>query len=172
MPQPEAATQVPRELAFCAFCNRGLRWRLVARFFAVISYLGNWPFWVACAAFAALQAPQALVHLAIASVVCWAIYRPLKGRTARPRPLQANPNLIVPTAPLDEYSFPSGHTLFAVALSLVLIAWLPALFWLVLPFTFLVAISRIVLGLHYPSDVAVGIVLGLAVGSATLSLEL
>ena len=36
----------------------------------------------------------------------------------------------------------------------------PLLLMLMLPFTILVAVSRMVLGLHYPSDVAVGAILG------------
>ena len=54
---------------------------------------------------------------------------------------------------LDEFSFPSGHTLHSVACSVVLTAYYPMLGWVASPFTLLVASSRIVLGLHYPSDV-------------------
>jgi len=51
------------------------------------------------------------------------------------------------------------QTLHAVSFSLVLTHYYPALGWIVWPFTALVALSRVVLGLHYPSDVlaAVGI---------------
>ena len=67
-------------------------------------------------------------------------------------------------APLDEFSFPSGHTLHAVAFSLVAMAHYPSLAWLLVPFTASVAASRVMLGLHYPSDVlaATGIGCGLA----------
>lgn len=36
----------------------------------------------------------------------------------------------------------------------------PELAWLLVPFTLLVAASRVVLGLHYPSDVLAGAALG------------
>jgi undecaprenyl-diphosphatase len=62
--------------------------------------------------------------------------------------------------PLDRFSFPSGHTLHAVVFTTVLGFYFPSLMLAVLPFTFLVAVSRVILGLHYPSDVIVGAVIG------------
>src|SRR3546814_10187080 len=71
-------------------------------------------------------------------------------------------------APLDEFSFPSGHTLHAVAFSLVAVAHYPALAWLVLPFAASVAASRVVLGLHYPSDVLAATAIGSALAGLSL----
>ena len=48
----------------------------------------------------------------------------------------------------------------AVAFSLVLAHYHPALGWPLWAFTVLVALSRVVLGLHYPSDVAIGAAIG------------
>ena len=62
--------------------------------------------------------------------------------------------------PLDHFSFPSGHTLHAVMATTVLGYVAPLLLLLMLPFTLLVALSRMILGLHYPSDVAVGAMIG------------
>jgi undecaprenyl-diphosphatase len=63
-------------------------------------------------------------------------------------------------APLDEFSFPSGHTLHAVSFTLVALAYFPVLAPVLVPFTVLVALSRVVLGLHYPSDVLAATVIG------------
>ena len=71
-------------------------------------------------------------------------------------------------APLDEFSFPSGHTLHAVAFSLVALAHYPVLAWLLIPFTASVAVSRVVLGLHYPSDVLAATGIGAALASFSL----
>ena len=61
---------------------------------------------------------------------------------------------------MDLYSFPSGHTLHAVAFTLVALTYYPHLAWLLIPFASLVAMSRVILGLHYPSDVFAGALIG------------
>jgi len=73
-------------------------------------------------------------------------------------------------APLDEFSFPSGHTLHAVAFTVVALAYYPALAPLLLPFTASVAASRVVLGLHYPSDVLAATGIGITLATASLQL--
>jgi undecaprenyl-diphosphatase len=74
------------------------------------------------------------------------------------------------TRALDRYSFPSGHTLHAVSFTILAVHSFPELAWLLVPFAALIAASRVVLGLHYPSDVAAGALIGAAL--ATLSMVL
>jgi undecaprenyl-diphosphatase len=71
-------------------------------------------------------------------------------------------------APLDEFSFPSGHTLHAVAFTLVALAHYPMLAWLLIPYSASVALSRVVLGLHYPSDVLAATAIGSVLAAVSL----
>ncbi|MFZ5573964.1 MAG: phosphatase PAP2 family protein [Pseudomonadota bacterium] len=138
------------------------------------SRLGDGLFWYALmGALVAWHGPAALpavLHMTVAGLAGTLLYKWLKGATERPRPYQVCPTICCLTAPLDRFSFPSGHTLHAVVFSLVATAYYPALGWLVWPFTALVAASRLVLGLHYLSDVAVGALLGASVATLTLML--
>ncbi len=70
-------------------------------------------------------------------------------------------------SPLDRFSFPSGHTLHAVAFTIIASIHYPQLPFLLVPFTLLTAASRIVMGLHYPSDVLAGACLGAIIASAS-----
>lgn len=154
------------------WCLRVNRWggdRAGSRvYFAAVSRLGDGAFWYALMAVLiaadGLEGLRASAHMAATGVIALAMYKALKQWTKRPRPFASDQRIQAWVAPLDEFSFPSGHTLHAVAFSLVAMAHYPALAWLLVPFTASVAASRVVLGLHYPSDVlaATGIGCGLA----------
>ena len=123
-------------------------------YFAAISRLGDGVFWYA------LMAATGLIALTL--------YRLLKRWTRRPRPFASDARIRAWVAPLDEFSFPSGHTLHAVAFSVVALAHYPVLAWLLIPFSASVAVSRVVLGLHYPSDVLAATGIGVALASLSL----
>jgi undecaprenyl-diphosphatase len=91
----------------------------------------------------------------------------VKRGTGRQRPFQIMPAVTAGAAPLDAYSFPSGHTLHAVAFALVALHYYPALAGILVAFALLTAASRVVLGLHYPSDVAAGAAIGAGIASAS-----
>ena len=157
-----------------SWCRRANRWGgrgLVRGYFACISRLGDGVFWYALmAALAVLGGRQGVVaalHMAAISLVSLALYRGLKRWTRRPRPYAADGRIRAWVAPLDEFSFPSGHTLHAVGFSVVALAYFPALAALLVPFTASVAVSRVVLGLHYPSDVLAATGLGLALAGGS-----
>ena len=71
---------------------------------------------------------------------------------------------------LDQFSFPSGHTLHAVSFATVLVHYFPGWWVVAVPFAALVGLSRLILGLHYPTDVLIGGLIGylLAVNSLYL----
>ena len=106
-----------------------------------------------------------IIYLLLGGSVGTAIYKFLKHKTTRPRPYQVHQVIVLGERPLDHFSFPSGHTLHAVMVTIVLGYIQPVLLAAMLPFMVLVALSRMVLGLHYPSDVIVGALIGAAVAS-------
>mgnify|MGYP003500557778 FL=1 len=105
-----------------------------------------------------------IVYVLLGTLVGTAIYKILKAKTIRPRPYQVHQVIRLGERPLDHFSFPSGHTLHAVLATTVIGYIEPLLLLLMLPFTVLVALSRMILGLHYPSDVMVGALIGAVVG--------
>lgn len=158
------------ELPFCRYCH-GLGTTRNLAFFSVISRVGDGHYWyVVLGLLLFAQGPAALPilgHVALAGAVCHLIYRSLKRRTARVRPLHLADGFELSVPPLDRYSFPSGHTLHAVFFTLVVVSYVPALAWLLVPFTILVALSRVILGLHYPTDVVAGAALGALVAQGS-----
>nr|WP_211368033.1 phosphatase PAP2 family protein [Pseudoxanthomonas sangjuensis] len=161
-----------RDAGWCLRANRWGAWRGVRGFFAAISRLGDGVFWyVLMGALVVLDGMAGLAasaHMAATGVVPLTMYKLLKRWTKRPRPFAADGRIQAWIAPLDEFSFPSGHTLHAVSFTLVALAYYPVLAALLLPFTACVAASRVVLGLHYPSDVLAATAIGTALAGASL----
>jgi len=161
-----------REHGWCLAANRWGARGVVRAYFRMVSRLGDGMFWYALMAalvlFDGWRGLSASAHLAATGVVALILYRKLKRWTRRPRPCAADVRIQAWIAPLDEFSFPSGHTLHAVAFTVVALAHYPGLAWLLLPFTASVAVSRVVLGLHYPSDVLAATGIGIALASLSL----
>ena len=113
---------------------------------------------------------SASVRMIAVGLVDLSIYKIIKRWIARPRPFRTCSGIRECTPSLDEYSFPSGHTLHSVACSVILTAYYPMLAWFVWPLTALIAVSRVVLGLHYPSDVIVGALIGSITAAVSFNL--
>jgi len=96
----------------------------------------------------------------------------LKSLTKRERPYLAYPDLVYSKAASSGYSFPSGHTSAAFATATSLSLAFPK--WYVIAPSFLyassVGYSRVYLGIHYPSDVLAGALVG--AGSSLLTWKL
>ncbi len=160
------------EQSLCLRANRGCHYPAVRRFFTLVSRLGDGVFWyLLMLAFAMSGEHGATVaaQMALTGLVGVQLYRQLKQRLVRERPYISHAAIQLGTAPLDRYSFPSGHTLHAVAFTLVATAHVPQLWVILGPFALLVAASRVVLGLHYPTDVAAGALIGAALAGAFLT---
>ena len=92
------------------------------------------------------------------------LFRTLKHASRRKRPCEIEPHCWAKILPPDRYSFPSGHaiTAFGVAMSIGL--FYPQLEGCLLVAAFLIAGSRIILGMHFLSDVLAGSAIGAILG--------
>ncbi|MFH1400236.1 MAG: phosphatase PAP2 family protein [Nanoarchaeota archaeon] len=86
----------------------------------------------------------------------------LKDAIGRLRPLVDS--VLIPLLDATSFSFPSGHAAIAFASVPILGRLYPRLRWLFITYASMIALSRIYVGVHYPSDVLAGVVLGLLVG--------
>ena len=160
--------------ALCVSLSRTGQYRLVRDWFRFISRLGDGVFWYTLMLAILLaergEGVEPVLHMLLVGLTGTILYKWLKHKTHRPRPYQVRQDVFITGKPLDRFSFPSGHTLHAVCFGLTAIYYFPLLSVLITPFMLMVAISRVVLGLHYPSDVLAGAAIGyvLVISSFTL----
>ena len=157
------------DLKGCVYLNSLSHSQKVAWFFKVVSRLGDGGFWYAMLLLVWIYKGWAygstLLYVMFGGAIGTLIYKILKHKTTRPRPYQVHQVIVLGERPLDHFSFPSGHTLHAVMATIVFGYIQPAMLFIMMPFTILIALSRMVLGLHYPSDVIVGALIGATVAS-------
>jgi undecaprenyl-diphosphatase len=94
----------------------------------------------------------------------------LKRLTGRRRPCALEPHCWSSLLPPDQFSFPSGHTITAFAVVVPVAAHFPGMapgLWFCAAS---IGISRILLGMHFLSDVLAGGLLGACLGAAALLL--
>lgn len=105
---------------------------------------------------------SALISLAAGALITNMI---LKNVVERIRPYDTIPDLILLIERQSDFSFPSGHTCASFAAATALYLYLPRKWGcLFLIFACLIAFSRLYVGVHYPSDVAAGAVIGVGCG--------
>jgi undecaprenyl-diphosphatase len=130
------------------------------RFWRTITHLGGASATIAACLMGMLlpQARWAALHAAVALILALVISQVMKRSVSRARPR----GVTVVDAP-DRFSFPSGHSMAAMAVAAMYALTWPALgVWLV-PIAMLVGYSRVALGVHYPLDVIVGQAIGLGI---------
>lgn len=112
----------------------------------------------------------------LASILCCALlferifYFFLKSHFRRNRPPQAIPGFQSAIQPSDQFSFPSGHTSAAFLVATLSSQWLPELGAALYLWAGLVAVSRVLLGVHFPTDTVAGASLGHCIALIALAL--
>lgn len=106
----------------------------------------------------------------LAAVAGIALFLRLKKLAKRKRPCAMEPHCWATLLPPDQFSFPSGHTITAFAVAVSLLQFYPTLAIGLLFCAASVGASRVLLGMHFLSDVLAGAAIGtaLALGSAYL----
>jgi undecaprenyl-diphosphatase len=160
------------EYWLCRRLNRGAGAPALRGLLRIASRLGDGVAWYALVALLPLIYGRAAlwpaIGMAVTGIAGLLIYRWLKHALVRERPFIRHPGITLAMTPLDRYSFPSGHTLHAVAFTWQAVANFPELGWVLIPLASLIAASRVVLGLHYPSDVLAGGAIGAALALPAL----
>lgn len=161
--------------------QRMFKWingRLHNRFFNFwlyyVTHLGGATFTITSTLLIWLLAPSpwaktgasALIALAISHIPV-AIVKKLYPRV---RPYITLPGTNTFRNPLTDHSFPSGHTTAIFSVTIPFMAQTPMLTCILLPLSCIVGLSRIYLGLHYPSDVLAGAIIGSAAAAGTVAL--
>jgi undecaprenyl-diphosphatase len=112
---------------------------------------------------------QALSAAGAAAGVGIGLFLRLKRLCGRKRPCALEPNCWTTLLPPDQFSFPSGHTITAFAVAISLGAFYPALLLGLLFCAISVAASRVLLGMHFLSDVVAGAGIGGLLGYAAVA---
>ena len=112
----------------------------------------------------------ALISSTLATMVGIMIFVTVKRAVGRKRPCHIEPHCWATLLPPDQFSFPSGHSITAFAIAVSLGLFYPVVFPVMLFLAFSIALSRILLGMHFLSDVVVGALLGAVLGYGAFSL--
>lgn len=136
--------------------------------------LGDWPLWVmtGLCLLASGERRWQLTFLAASVAVAMSVllFKAVKNLVGRPRPFESWQGLTSLVPVPDKFSFPSGHTMTAFAVWSVLAEGVPLLGTAFLVIAVLIGCSRVFLGMHYPTDVLVGALLGSTLGCSVAEL--
>lgn len=158
------------DLMIFYFFNHTISLPILDKFFSIITSVNNW--YIAYVILLGISWTKGGKRgkIAVIGVILLIIasdqtgYRLLKEFFARPRPCDILTDVITPVGCTGTYSFPSNHALNNFAAAFFFYKLFPKLKWVLFITASLVAISRVYLGLHYPSDIIGGALIGIVFG--------
>ncbi len=158
------------DLTFFYFFNHTLSVGFLDKFFSIITNVNNWYIAYVILLLLTFIKGGTKGKLAVLSVILLVIftdqlgYRILKEYFERVRPCNALPDVLTPLGCTGSFSFPSNHALNNFAAAVFFYRLYPHLKYSLFITASLVALSRVYLGLHYPSDILGGAIIGSAFG--------
>jgi undecaprenyl-diphosphatase len=152
------------------FFNHSLSISFLDKFFSLITSVNNWYIaYIILLLIAFIKGGRTgrivtvgvLILIAITDQVNSAVLKELFHRL---RPCAVLGDALTPVGCTGSFSFPSSHAFNNFAAATFIVRFFPRLNWALFLTAILISISRIYLGLHYPSDVLGGAVLGILFG--------
>ena len=148
------------------FIQENLRFDWLTPIFKAITFLGDkgW-FWILLSLVLLVVRPTrrtGMIMCMSAAIDVLAVNVLLKNIVGRTRPYIMFESLVSLVGEESDFSFPSGHSAISFAVATVILLCLPKKFGIpAMVLAFLVAISRLYVGVHYPTDVIFGIIIGI-----------
>lgn len=137
-----------------------------------ISFTGDGHFYIALAIVLPLLYPEEGADFLMAGLLSFLMELPLywllKRSLKRRRPFHVVQALAPLLKPSDEFSFPSGHTTAAFMMAALVGVFFPAALLPMVLWASLIGLSRVMLRVHFISDVLAGIVLGTTIAMLSL----
>ena len=154
-----------KDITILRIINNSWKCRFLDIIMPSMTYLGSFPFmFIFCTAtflFHNTLLHSMAINAMISITISTGIGKILKVTVTRLRPFIKIPNLNIKKIGIDKYSFPSGHTTGAFSLAITIALYFHIFGFITIPLAICVGLSRIYIGVHYPTDVIMGIFIGI-----------
>jgi undecaprenyl-diphosphatase len=142
--------------------------KLISKILPLASHSANGCYYPLVPIMLFIFAPSKALLFLTAALISFAVELPvctvMKYGIKRSRPFETLNTVYKRSSPGDRFSLPSGHTSAAFVMAVLLSYFHPILLAPALVWASLVGLSRIYLGVHYPTDVLAGMALGMLSG--------